>query len=72
MSRDVVAFLNNEVVEPAGLYPGLTVVKHLVAKYGEKLSAKSTLGVGTEISFLMNFSTAESPAAATVSAEPHD
>lgn len=55
MPREVVDFLQNEKTEQAGLYPGLAVVKHLTTKYGNNIGVKSTLGVGTEIEFHMQF-----------------
>lgn len=57
MPRDAVDFMKREDSEHVELYPGLAVVKHLVGKYGSNLAVKTTLSVGTEISFQMPFVT---------------
>jgi len=56
MTRDIVNFLAEENRdENLERFPGLAVVKHLVARHGNKLTVKSTPGAGTEIAFHMQF-----------------
>lgn len=56
MTRDTVGFLTSEKNdEQLERFPGLAVVKHLVHKHGSKLSVVSTPGVGTKITFRMQF-----------------
>jgi len=57
MPAEAISFLQKDQIENAGLYPGLAVIKHLVNKHGSNLLVKSTLGVGTEIEFLIKFRT---------------
>lgn len=57
MPKEAIEFLESEQTEGVEKYPGLAVVKHLLARHGNRLSVKSTLSVGTDIEFYMQFRT---------------